>query len=82
MKLPNKVAGATPATAEVVEGRPRAKGRVRLYHWHRTLSRSMPALTHLAHDCRSHLWAADRQYLRQEPYAVAPHVRICAGGGE
>ena len=26
--------------------------------------------------------AADRQYPRQEPYAVVPHVRICAGGGE
>ena len=23
------------------------------------------------------LW---RHYLRQEPYAVVPHVRICAGG--
>jgi len=22
-----------------------------------------------------------RQDLRQEPYAVVPHVRICAGGG-
>ncbi len=21
-------------------------------------------------------------YLRQEPYAVVPHVRICAGGGQ
>ena len=26
--------------------------------------------------------ADDRQYPRQEPYAVVPHVRICAGGGE
>jgi hypothetical protein len=28
VKLPNKAAGATPEAAEVVEGRPRAKGRV------------------------------------------------------
>ena len=26
--------------------------------------------------------SASRHDLRQEPYAVVPHVRICAGGGE
>ena len=39
-KLPNKAAGAIPAVAEVVEGRPRAKGRVEARHLHRTLLRT------------------------------------------
>ena len=56
MKLPNKAAGATPAAAEVVEGRPRAKGRVGEQHLRRTLSRTTRALRHPAHDGCSLRW--------------------------
>jgi hypothetical protein len=56
MKLPNKAAGAIPAAAEVVEGRPRAKGKLRACHLHRTLRRSLRALMHLNYDGRSLRW--------------------------
>ena len=39
-KLPNKAAGETPAAAEVVEGRLRAKGNVIEAHTYRTLGRA------------------------------------------
>ena len=39
MKLPNKAAGAIPVAAEVVEGRPRAKGKLEAHHLSRTLRR-------------------------------------------
>jgi hypothetical protein len=82
VKLPNKAVGDTPAAAEAVEGRPRAKGRVRVFHLRRT-SRRVTQDFGATHPRRSLTSvAADRQHLRQEPYAVVPHVRICAGGGE
>jgi hypothetical protein len=56
MKLPNKAAGAIPAEAEVVEGRPRAKGKVRAHHLHRTLRRTARALMHFTYDGRSLRW--------------------------
>jgi hypothetical protein len=82
VKPPNKAVGETPAAAEAVEGRPRAKGRVRVFHLRRT-SRRITQDFGATHPRRSLTSvAADRQHLRQEPYAVVPHVRICAGGGE
>ena len=56
MKLPNKAAGATPAAAEVVEGRPRAKGKLRACHLHRTLRRSLRVLMLLTYDGHSLRW--------------------------
>ena len=52
MKLPNKAAGEIPVAAEVVEGRPRAKGRVGEQHLRRTLSRTPRDLMHPTHDGR------------------------------
>ena len=81
MKLPNKAAGANPAEAEAVEGRPRAKGRVLTVYSCRTLRRTPRAMTDSPTTAVTSV-AVDRQDPRQEPYAVVPHVRICAGGGE
>ena len=82
MKLPNKAAGAIPAAAEVVEGRPRAQGEAEgvslAPHFEAEIA-SFDA-PHLRRPLT--LVAVDRHYPRQEPYAVVPHVRICAGGGE
>ena len=41
---------------------------------------SSPLMEKQSGSCASHFANLPRTYLRQEPYAVILHVRICAGG--
>ncbi len=77
MKAPNK---AGQPAAEAVEGRGLAKGNLRQQNAPRTQCRQ-GALSALERVRRAATppW---RHYLRQEPDAVVPHVRIRGGGRE
>jgi hypothetical protein len=75
-KLPNK--GAHPA--EAAEGRGVAEGNAGEAPTHRTQSRGRVSMG-LDGVRETARWFASRHDPRQEPYAVVPHVRICAGGG-
>ena len=92
--VPKKLANNDSVTlsAESVEGRELAKENAKQSPLDRTQSR-----THRSRGLQGVREAArrdkrmplhpypevrfDRQHPRQEPYAVVPHVRICAGGG-
>ena len=72
-----------PLSAESVEGRGLTKENVEQWLLDRTQRRASRSA-----DC----WACEprhvsdvrggRHHPREEPYAVVPHVRICAGGGQ
>ena len=75
-KSPNK---AGRPGAEGMEGRGLAKGNLRQRNAPRTPSRN-GAPSALERVRQASLLKAWRHYLRQEPDAVIPLVRICAGG--
>jgi len=72
VKLANK---AERSAAELVERRARTEGNAGQHSTCRAQNRLSvsPALERIRQ--------VRRQYLRWEPYAGKPHVRICAGGG-
>jgi len=75
-----------PSSAEGMEGRGPAKGNRRATRTGRTQDRMIPVsqvLTPIRWKERVVLivFTSVRHYPRQEPDAVVPHVRICAGGG-
>lgn len=73
-KLPNNT---RERVAEAMEGRGLAKGNSLKRNALRTQGRirAQSALKRIRQAAA--FW---RYYLRQEPYEVVPHVRICAGG--
>ena len=75
MKPPNKEA---QASAEVVEGRARGKENISSPHTCPT-QRGTQRVPGGRPVCGGQS-CADRYYPSQEPYAVVPLVRICAGG--
>ncbi len=81
MNDPNNGGGSKPTPAEGREGRRAAKGNVVLPPAPRTQSRTS-ASTGLngVREVAKRRTNASRHDPRQEPYAVIPLVRICAGG--
>jgi hypothetical protein len=95
--VPRKRPNNGDSPAEAVEGRGVAKGNAGEAPTHRTQSRARvsrglkgvrEAVRRNRRACRrrsgwiTHICRyASRHDPRQEPYAVVPHVRICAGGG-
>ena len=78
--VPRKPANeAVGAVEELVEGRRSAKGNVTLLSAPRTQSRTR-ATYGASWRARGGLVPLLRHHLRQEPCAVVPHARICAGG--
>ena len=75
-----------PSSAEGMEGRGPAEGNRRATRTGRTQCRKNPvsqALTPIRREGRAVfiVFSSVRHNPRQEPDAVLPHVRICAGGG-
>ena len=69
--------------AEATEGRGIASGNALETPACRTQSRASASkgIEGIRERARQSITTRSRHYLRQEPYAVVPHVRICAGGG-
>ena len=78
-KSPNN--GCSPA--EAMEGRGIAAGKAGGNPACRTQSRvsASKGLEGIRERAKQFIAMHSRHHLRQEPYAVVPHVRICAGGG-
>ena len=81
MNDPNNGVASKPTPAEGQEGRRAAERNAEQSPAPRTQSRTRASMGLDGVREAACLSASSRHDSRQEPYAVAPHVRICAGGG-